>query len=73
LVYPPINTYKSWGTRTGIGLELNEVVGISCQQIEEGLIQASSLVEWKENLKDLNSNLSDEIEATFAKYINNNE
>jgi len=71
--YPPINTYKSWGTRTEIGLELNEVVGISCQQIEEGLIQASSLVEWKENLKDLNSNLSDEIEATFAKYINNNE
>ena len=71
--YPPINTYKSFGARTEIGLELNEVVGISCQQIEEGLIQASSLVEWKENLKDLNSNLSDEIEATFAKYINNNE
>ena len=56
------------GKRTEIGLELNEIVGLTAKQLENGLIQVSSFDEWEENLKNANPNINYEIETVFNRY-----
>ena len=66
--YPFNNDYSRGGKRTEIGLELNEIVGLTAKQLENGLIQASSFDEWEENLKNANPNINYEIETVFNRY-----
>jgi hypothetical protein len=62
------NYYDNVGISTEIGLELNEKVGLTPNQLEKGLIQASSFDEWEENLINLHPNLSNEIQNIFNRY-----